>query len=98
MYPTTEMSSKESQNTAEIVSPPSPERLPHTQTSGSCFYHVISKVPRIRTPSYSPTQRSPGCRPLPSAGKRLHLSQEGQLKDEFVILSGNFILVTFAYF
>ncbi|KAF6104256.1 hypothetical protein HJG60_011250 [Phyllostomus discolor] len=63
-----EMSSKESQNTAEIVSPPSPDRPPHTQTSGSCFYHVISKVPRIRTPSYSPTQRSPGCRPLPSAG------------------------------
>uniref|UniRef100_A0A452QVS1 Histone-lysine N-methyltransferase n=1 Tax=Ursus americanus TaxID=9643 RepID=A0A452QVS1_URSAM len=62
-----EISSKESQNTAEIVSPPSPER-PHSQTSGSCFYHVISKVPRIRTPSYSPTQRSPGCRPLPSAG------------------------------
>uniref|UniRef100_A0A452QVS0 Histone-lysine N-methyltransferase n=1 Tax=Ursus americanus TaxID=9643 RepID=A0A452QVS0_URSAM len=61
------ISSKESQNTAEIVSPPSPER-PHSQTSGSCFYHVISKVPRIRTPSYSPTQRSPGCRPLPSAG------------------------------
>ncbi|XP_053528383.1 histone-lysine N-methyltransferase 2A isoform X6 [Artibeus jamaicensis] len=63
-----ETSSKESQNTAEIVSPPSPDRPPHTQTSGSCFYHVISKVPRIRTPSYSPTQRSPGCRPLPSAG------------------------------
>ncbi|XP_036913354.1 histone-lysine N-methyltransferase 2A isoform X6 [Sturnira hondurensis] len=63
-----EMSSKESQNTAEIVSPPSPDRPPHTQTSGSCFYHVISKVPRIRTPSYSPTQRTPGCRPLPSAG------------------------------
>ncbi|XP_045694088.1 histone-lysine N-methyltransferase 2A isoform X6 [Phyllostomus hastatus] len=64
----TEMSSKESQNTAEIVSPPLPDRPPHIQTSGSCFYHVISKVPRIRTPSYSPTQRSPGCRPLPSAG------------------------------
>ncbi|KAM5226773.1 histone-lysine N-methyltransferase 2A isoform 8-T8 [Hipposideros larvatus] len=64
----TEISSKESQNTAEIVSPPSPDRPPHTQTSSSCFYHVISKVPRIRTPSYSPTQRSPGCRPLPSAG------------------------------
>ncbi|XP_015417987.1 PREDICTED: histone-lysine N-methyltransferase 2A isoform X4 [Myotis davidii] len=63
-----EMSSKESQNAAEIVSPSSPDRPPHTQTSGSCFYHVISKVPRIRTPSYSPTQRSPGCRPLPSAG------------------------------
>ncbi|XP_020918570.1 histone-lysine N-methyltransferase 2A isoform X1 [Sus scrofa] len=63
-----EISSKESQNTAEIVSPPSPDRPPHSQTSGSCFYHVISKVPRIRTPSYSPTQRSPGCRPLPSAG------------------------------
>ncbi|XP_039743996.1 histone-lysine N-methyltransferase 2A isoform X6 [Pteropus medius] len=63
-----EISSKESQNTAEIVSPPSPDRPPHTQTSGSCFYHVISKVPRIRTPSYSPIQRSPGCRPLPSAG------------------------------
>uniref|UniRef100_A0A8C0Q054 Histone-lysine N-methyltransferase n=1 Tax=Canis lupus familiaris TaxID=9615 RepID=A0A8C0Q054_CANLF len=62
-----EISSKESQNTADIVSPPSPDR-PHSQTSGSCFYHVISKVPRIRTPSYSPTQRSPGCRPLPSAG------------------------------
>ncbi|XP_074191503.1 histone-lysine N-methyltransferase 2A isoform X10 [Rhinolophus sinicus] len=64
----TEISSKESQNTAEIVSPPSPDRPHHMQTSGSCFYHVISKVPRIRTPSYSPTQRSPGCRPLPSAG------------------------------
>ncbi|XP_036116120.1 histone-lysine N-methyltransferase 2A [Molossus molossus] len=63
-----EIPSKESQNTAEIVSPPSPDRPPHTQTSGSCFYHVISKVPRIRTPSYSPAQRSPGCRPLPSAG------------------------------
>ncbi|XP_058401075.1 histone-lysine N-methyltransferase 2A isoform X7 [Diceros bicornis minor] len=63
-----EISSKESQSTAEIVSPPSPDRPPHSQTSGSCFYHVISKVPRIRTPSYSPTQRSPGCRPLPSAG------------------------------
>ncbi|XP_042762889.1 histone-lysine N-methyltransferase 2A isoform X3 [Panthera leo] len=62
-----EISSKESQSTAEIISPPSPDR-PHSQTSGSCFYHVISKVPRIRTPSYSPTQRSPGCRPLPSAG------------------------------
>ncbi|XP_044113872.1 histone-lysine N-methyltransferase 2A isoform X4 [Neovison vison] len=62
-----EISSKESQNTAEILSPSSPDR-PHSQTSGSCFYHVISKVPRIRTPSYSPTQRSPGCRPLPSAG------------------------------
>ncbi|XP_047550015.1 histone-lysine N-methyltransferase 2A isoform X6 [Lutra lutra] len=62
-----EISSKESQNTAEIISPSSPDR-PHSQTSGSCFYHVISKVPRIRTPSYSPTQRSPGCRPLPSAG------------------------------
>ncbi|XP_033717883.1 histone-lysine N-methyltransferase 2A isoform X12 [Tursiops truncatus] len=63
-----EISPKESQNTAEIVNPPSPDRPPHSQTSGSCFYHVISKVPRIRTPSYSPTQRSPGCRPLPSAG------------------------------
>ncbi|XP_045432156.1 histone-lysine N-methyltransferase 2A isoform X5 [Pipistrellus kuhlii] len=63
-----EMSSKESQNAAELVSPSSPDRPPHMQTSGSCFYHVISKVPRIRTPSYSPTQRSPGCRPLPSAG------------------------------
>ncbi|XP_063111934.1 histone-lysine N-methyltransferase 2A isoform X3 [Cavia porcellus] len=63
----TESSSKESQNTAEILSPPSPDR-PHLQTSSSCYYHVISKVPRIRTPIYSPTQRSPGCRPLPSAG------------------------------
>ncbi|XP_078195730.1 histone-lysine N-methyltransferase 2A isoform X4 [Callithrix jacchus] len=60
--------SKESQNTAVIVSPPSPDRPPHSQASGSCYYHVISKVPRIRTPSYSPAQRSPGCRPLPSAG------------------------------
>lgn len=60
-------SCKDSQSTAAILSPPSPDR-PHSQTSGSCYYHVISKVPRIRTPSYSPTQRSPGCRPLPSAG------------------------------
>ncbi|XP_017378918.1 histone-lysine N-methyltransferase 2A isoform X6 [Cebus imitator] len=60
--------SKESQNTAVIISPPSPDRPPHSQASGSCYYHVISKVPRIRTPSYSPAQRSPGCRPLPSAG------------------------------
>ncbi|EHB08779.1 Histone-lysine N-methyltransferase HRX [Heterocephalus glaber] len=64
----TESSSKESQSTAEILSPPSPDRPLHSQTSSSCYYHVISKVPRIRTPSYSPTQRSPGCRPLPSAG------------------------------
>ncbi|XP_073922729.1 histone-lysine N-methyltransferase 2A isoform X2 [Castor canadensis] len=63
-----ESSSKDSQNTAAILSPPSPDRPPHSQTSSSCYYHVISKVPRIRTPSYSPTQRSPGCRPLPSAG------------------------------
>ncbi|XP_070346252.1 histone-lysine N-methyltransferase 2A isoform X9 [Equus asinus] len=63
-----EISSKESHNTAENISPPSPDRPPHSQTSGSCFYHVISKVPRIPTPSYSPTQRAPGCRPLPSAG------------------------------
>ncbi|XP_057346658.1 histone-lysine N-methyltransferase 2A isoform X7 [Manis pentadactyla] len=63
-----EISSKENQNTAERISPPSPDRPPHSQTSSSCFYHVISKVPRLRTPSYSPTQRSPGCRPLPSAG------------------------------
>ncbi|XP_073095805.1 histone-lysine N-methyltransferase 2A isoform X10 [Manis javanica] len=63
-----EISSKENQKTAERISPPSPDRPPHSQTSSSCFYHVISKVPRLRTPSYSPTQRSPGCRPLPSAG------------------------------
>ncbi|XP_013201691.1 histone-lysine N-methyltransferase 2A isoform X6 [Microtus ochrogaster] len=62
-----ETSCKDSQSTAAILSPPSPDR-PHSQTSSSCYYHVISKVPRIRTPSYSPTQRSPGCRPLPSAG------------------------------
>jgi len=95
-----EIASKESQNTAEIVSPPSPDR-PHSQTSGSCFYHVISKVPRIRTPSYSPTQRSPGCRPLPSAGKGptslTNLTQKGQLRDELVILSGHSILVAFAH-
>ncbi|XP_054989215.1 histone-lysine N-methyltransferase 2A isoform X1 [Sorex araneus] len=62
-----EISSKESQNTTDIISPPSPDR-PHSQTSGSYYYHVIPKASRIRTPSYSPTQRSPGCRPLPSAG------------------------------
>lgn len=72
LFPTTEISSKENQKTAERISPPSPDRPPHSQTSSSCFYHVISKVPRLRTPSYSPTQRSPGCRPLPSAGKGLH--------------------------
>ncbi|XP_076432262.1 histone-lysine N-methyltransferase 2A isoform X10 [Peromyscus maniculatus bairdii] len=62
-----ESSCKDSQSTAAILRPPSPDR-PHAQTSSSCYYHVISKVPRIRTPSYSSTQRSPGCRPLPSAG------------------------------
>ncbi|XP_076781061.1 histone-lysine N-methyltransferase 2A isoform X7 [Arvicanthis niloticus] len=62
-----EASCKDSPSTAAILGPPSPDR-PHSQSSSSCYYHVISKVPRIRTPSYSPTQRSPGCRPLPSAG------------------------------
>ncbi|XP_078002977.1 histone-lysine N-methyltransferase 2A isoform X2 [Phascolarctos cinereus] len=64
----TEVLPREIRNTAEILNPPSPDRPPHSHTSSSCFYHVISKVPRIRMPSYSPTQRSPGCRPLPSAG------------------------------
>lgn len=62
-----EISSKETQNTADLLSLPSPDR-PHSQTSGSYYYHVIPKASRIRAPGYSPTQRSPGCRPLPSAG------------------------------
>lgn len=77
---------KDSQSTTAILGPPSPDR-PHSQTSSSCYYHVISKVPRIRTPSYSPTQRSPGCRPLPSAGKGL--------VDSLTILLGNLNSVTF---
>uniref|UniRef100_A0A673VP25 Histone-lysine N-methyltransferase n=1 Tax=Suricata suricatta TaxID=37032 RepID=A0A673VP25_SURSU len=82
-----DISSRESQNTAEMISPLSPDRPP-SQTSGSCFYHVISKVPRIRTPSYSPTQRSPGCRPLPSAGNPTPTTHEIVTVGDPVLSSG----------
>ena len=65
---TTETLPKDSRNTPEIVNPPSPDRPLHSQTSSSCYYPVVSKGPRIRMPGYPSTQRSPGSRPLPSAG------------------------------
>lgn len=64
----TETLFKDSRNTPEIVNPPSPDRPMHSQTSSSCYYPTVSKGLRIRTPSYPSTQRSPGSRPLPSAG------------------------------
>ncbi|XP_038610227.1 histone-lysine N-methyltransferase 2A [Tachyglossus aculeatus] len=59
---------KASRSTGELGKPRSPDRPPRVQTSASYCYHMIAKGPRIRPPSYSPPQRSPGSRPLPSAG------------------------------
>lgn len=67
-YTTAETLPKDSRNTPEIVNPPSPDRPLHSQTSSSCYYPAVLKGPRIRMPSYPSTQRSPGSRPLPSAG------------------------------
>lgn len=67
-YTTTEILPKDTRNTPEVVNTPSPDRPLHHQTSSSCYYPVVSKGPRIRAPSYPSAQRSPGSRPLPSAG------------------------------
>ncbi|XP_073177043.1 histone-lysine N-methyltransferase 2A isoform X4 [Lepidochelys kempii] len=74
--PTAETLSKESQNTPEMVNPPSPDRPLHSQTSSSCYYSLIAKGPRVRTPIYPLTQRSPGSRPLPSAGSPTPMTHE----------------------
>ncbi|NWJ07508.1 KMT2A methyltransferase, partial [Crypturellus undulatus] len=74
--PLAETLSKESRNTPEIVSPPSPDRPLHSQTPSSTYYPVASKAPRIRTPSYPSAQRSPGSRPLPSAGSPTPVTHE----------------------
>nr|XP_025970067.1 histone-lysine N-methyltransferase 2A isoform X2 [Dromaius novaehollandiae] len=74
--PLTETLSKDSRNTPEIVNPPSPDRPMHSQTSSSCYYPMVSKGPRIRTPSYPSAQRSPGSRPLPSAGSPTPVTHE----------------------
>ncbi|XP_072211239.1 histone-lysine N-methyltransferase 2A isoform X4 [Excalfactoria chinensis] len=74
--PLTETLFKDSRNTPEIVNPPSPDRPMHSQTSSSCYYPTISKGLRIRTPSYPSTQRSPGSRPLPSAGSPTPMTHE----------------------
>ncbi|XP_019367658.1 PREDICTED: histone-lysine N-methyltransferase 2A isoform X1 [Gavialis gangeticus] len=73
---TVETPPKENRNTPEIVNPPSPDRPQHSQTSSSCYYPMISKGGRIRTPSYPSTQRSPGSRPLPSAGSPTPMTHE----------------------
>uniref|UniRef100_A0A8C9EGN1 Histone-lysine N-methyltransferase n=1 Tax=Pavo cristatus TaxID=9049 RepID=A0A8C9EGN1_PAVCR len=70
------VSNKYSRNTPEIVNPPSPDRPMHSQTSSSCYYPAVSKGLRIRTPSYPSTQRSPGSRPLPSAGSPTPMTHE----------------------
>eukprot|EP00075_Anas_platyrhynchos_P010655 XP_027299908.1 histone-lysine N-methyltransferase 2A isoform X4 [Anas platyrhynchos] len=74
--PLTETLSKDSRNAPEIVNPPSPDRPMHSQTSSSCCYPLVSKGLRIRTPSYPSTQRSPGSRPLPSAGSPTPVTHE----------------------
>ncbi|XP_035202160.1 histone-lysine N-methyltransferase 2A isoform X3 [Oxyura jamaicensis] len=74
--PLTETLSKDSRNAPEIVNPPSPDRPMHSQTSSSCYYPLVSKGLRIRTPSYPSTQRSPGSRPLPSAGSPTPVTHE----------------------
>ncbi|XP_031412746.1 histone-lysine N-methyltransferase 2A [Meleagris gallopavo] len=74
--PLTETLFKDSRNTPEIVNPPSPDRPMHSQTSSSCYYPTVSKGLRIRTPSYPSTQRSPGSRPLPSAGSPTPMTHE----------------------
>ncbi|NXA42898.1 KMT2A methyltransferase, partial [Eudromia elegans] len=74
--PLTETLSKDNRNTPEIVSPPSPDRPMRSQTPSSSYYPVASKAPRIRTPSYPSAQRSPGSRPLPSAGSPTPVTHE----------------------
>ncbi|XP_021231425.1 histone-lysine N-methyltransferase 2A isoform X4 [Numida meleagris] len=74
--PLTETLFKDSRNTPEIVNPPSPDRPMHSQTSSSCYYPTVSRGLRIRTPSYPSTQRSPGSRPLPSAGSPTPVTHE----------------------
>ncbi|XP_048824369.1 histone-lysine N-methyltransferase 2A isoform X4 [Lagopus muta] len=74
--PLTETLFKDSRNTPEIVNPPSPDRPMHSQTSSSCYYPAVSKGLRIRTPSYPSAQRSPGSRPLPSAGSPTPMTHE----------------------
>ncbi|XP_064896106.1 histone-lysine N-methyltransferase 2A isoform X2 [Columba livia] len=74
--PLTESLPKDSRNAPEIVSPPSPDRPLHSQTSGSCYLPGGSKAPRLRAPSYPSAQRSPGSRPLPSAGSPTPVTHE----------------------
>uniref|UniRef100_A0A8C6YRG8 Histone-lysine N-methyltransferase n=1 Tax=Nothoprocta perdicaria TaxID=30464 RepID=A0A8C6YRG8_NOTPE len=74
--PLAETLSKDSRNTGEIVSPPSPDRPMHSQTPGSSYCPLVPKAPRIRTPSYPSAQRSPGSRPLPSAGSPTPVTHE----------------------
>nr|XP_020650223.1 histone-lysine N-methyltransferase 2A [Pogona vitticeps] len=58
---------REGQAGAALVSPPPSDLLPHPQ---NC------KALRIRTLSFSPAQRSPGSRPLPSAGSPTPMTHE----------------------
>lgn len=83
-HPITETLPKDSRNTPEIVNPPSPDRPLHSQTSSSCYYPAVPKGPRIRTPSYPSAQRSPGSRPLPSAGILSAVDLEFGVWERFV--------------
>ncbi|XP_053125298.1 histone-lysine N-methyltransferase 2A isoform X2 [Hemicordylus capensis] len=67
--PPSEMPAKEGHGAiaAIVMSPPSSDLPPHSQ---NC------KALRIRTPSFSPAQRSPGSRPLPSAGSPTPVTHE----------------------
>ncbi|NXJ71070.1 KMT2A methyltransferase, partial [Rostratula benghalensis] len=72
----TEPLPKDSRNLAEIPNPPSPERPLHPPSSGPCHHPMLSKGGRARAPSYPSAQRSPGSRPLPSAGSPTPVTHE----------------------
>nr|XP_033773847.1 histone-lysine N-methyltransferase 2A isoform X1 [Geotrypetes seraphini] len=78
----TEGQSKENQVPAECLTP-----IPHSHI---CSYWTPSRPAgsRIRTPSYSPSQRSSGSRPLPSAGSPTPIPHEIVTVGDPVLSSG----------
>ncbi|XP_044279607.1 histone-lysine N-methyltransferase 2A [Varanus komodoensis] len=62
-----EMPAREGHAVSAVASPLSSDLPPHSQ---NC------KTLRVRTPSFSPAQRSPGSRPLPSAGSPTPMTHE----------------------
>ncbi|XP_034994898.2 histone-lysine N-methyltransferase 2A isoform X1 [Zootoca vivipara] len=62
-----EIPAREGHAVSAVVSAPSSDFLPHSQ---NC------RALRIRAPSFPPALRSPGSRPLPSAGSPTHITHE----------------------